>query len=245
MKAWIISLFLFMPVIIYGQNSILNTDEQEEIKYPDFYPTFSFEKNTYEINLTITDTVIIVKKNTNKNRYAAKVNVEVNIPDLQDTLLLYLFNQYVPTKWFESDTDPLNTYLYSIGLNFIVENTSNNIIQAQVQIIHGSYVRKNAETRIDNSRHFVTSKQIIKFKRLNKEEQRNYDLAKYEITNETQSLVLHPLIGSFHYLPEGEYYLYFVYSFTWNDRNMTQDEYADSRTFKGNFVSNKVKLIVE
>ena len=51
MKTYIISLFLFLPIIIYGQNS-------------------------HEIFMSITDTVIIKKDYP----YATKVNVKINVP---------------------------------------------------------------------------------------------------------------------------------------------------------------------
>ena len=60
MKKTTILLFLFIPVIIYCQN-------------------------THEINFRITDTVII-KKNY---PYATKVNVEINVRNFQDTFFLY------------------------------------------------------------------------------------------------------------------------------------------------------------
>jgi len=244
------NLFLFFLLLFYicgfAQNSTLDVEDQKEIKYPDFYPVF--ELSDFEVNLLITDTVIVVKKSTNKNRYAAKVNVEFNISDMQDTIFLYLFNQYVPTKWFEFDSDPFNTFKYSIGLNYIVEDTDNNIMPTP-------FILSDSKVEIigREKRNFVTSRQKIKFKELNKEKQRIYDLAKYEIVNETQNLVLYPLVGIHHfYLPKGEYYLYFIfyilyfiYSLTTSDRNMTNAESTDSRTFKGNFISNKVKLIVK
>ena len=74
-----------------------------------------------------------------------------------------------------------------------------------------------------------------------------YDLAQYEIANKKQRVTIYPLLGSFHhYLPKGEYYLYFVYAFNPKPRFILKDiPIIDHRIFKGNFISNKVKLIVE
>ena len=73
---------LFFSICCFAQNSISNIKEQKEIKYPDFYPTYSLEQNIFEVNLSVTDTVIIVKKSTRRHQYAAKVNVEINVPEL-------------------------------------------------------------------------------------------------------------------------------------------------------------------
>ena len=219
MKAWIISLFLLMPVIILGQNPI-------------------------EINLSITDTVITVKKNTNKNRYAAKANVEINVPDLQDTLFIYLFNKYVSAGFYR-DIEPFDNYKEKSaeGLNFILEDKNHHIIENRLTLV--SYVNFKAETRAMRTRAFVNSKLEIKNKVLNDIELRNYRLAKYEITNETQSLVLYPLLGRNFILSKGEYYLYFVYVFNpeFPYIGFSASIASDSRTYKGAFVSNKVKLI--
>ena len=218
MKAYIISLFLFIPVIIFGQN-------------------------THEINLTITDTVITVKKSTKRNKYAAKVNVKINVPDLEDTLSLYFFNKYIPAGSFSGE-EPFDEFYKStyIGLNYIVEDKNHNVIR--VRTISGGSIYQ--EKRI-----FVTSKQRIKLKKLNKEQQHNYDLAKYEIINEQQCLESYPLLSGVttNVLSKGEYYLYFVYvfksEFPYVGLFEAEEVAKNSRIFKGSFVSNKVKLIVK
>jgi hypothetical protein len=107
------------------------------------------------------------------------------------------------------------------------------------EIIFVSYKNSEVEIKNLNSRDFVTSKSRIKKKLLTFQEQRDYDLAKYAIYDEKQKFVLYPLIGKGHfYLPKGEYYLYFVYSY----HNEMQ---FNSKVFNGSFVSNKVKLIVK
>ena len=215
-KAWIILLFLFIPVIIFGQN-------------------------THEINLTITDTIIFVKKSTKRNRYAAKVNVEINVPNLHDTLFLDNFKKYV-SAGFYSDIEPFNSVDYSVeGLNYIVENKYHSIIPVPFTLGGDITKIRGREKRI-----FVTSSLKIKFRPLNKEEPRNYDRAKYEITEEKQCLILYPLLSIHTYsrLSKGEYYLYFVYVFVPNPVFLGRVA-NDSSVFKGSFVSNKIKLIVE
>ena len=206
MKTYIISLFLFLSATVWGQNA-------------------------FEINLSITDSVLILKENRKNNQYAVKVNVEINVPNLQDTLFLYFFKKYVPTISF-NDRDPFDYYKNSvIGLNFIVEDKNEYIM-----ISKGMSLPPPLRTRA-----FVTSKLKIKYKALNDFKIRNYDLAKYIITNEKQSLILYPLLGEYLNLSKGEYYLYFVYAFNAPDTSGKDN----GKRFIGNFVSNKVKLIVK
>ena len=213
-KVWIISFFLFIPVIIFGQN-------------------------THEINLTITDTIIFVKESTKRNRYAAKVNVEINIPNLQDSLFLYYFNKYVPTGYY-SDDDPFDNWKNSVdGFSFIIENKYNNILRVPFTL--GGDTRK---IKSREKRNFVDSKLKIKLRRLDDIELRDYNRSKYEIVNEKQSLVLYPLLGHNFSLYKGEFYLYFVYAFVPNPFFWGAIA-NDNSVFKGSFVSNKVKLIVE
>ena len=226
MRAIIISLLLFIPVTVWGQNA-------------------------YEVNLSITDTLITVKESTRKNRYAAKVNVEINIPNLQDSLFLYYFKKYVPAGSF-SEEEPFDEFYKStyIGLNYIVEDKNQRIMKGFVLLTYPSFANPRTERRIINSRSFVTSKMQIEKRLLNNFEQRDYDLAKYEITNEKHSLILYALFGDHHYnLPKGEYYLYFVYvfkpEFPYVGLFEAEAVAKNNRIFKGSFVSNKVKLIVE
>jgi len=222
MKSYIISLFLFIPVIIFGQN-------------------------THEINLTITDTVITVKEGTRRNRYAAKVNVEINVPNLHDTLFLYNFNKYVSAAFFHNE-EPFDEYYkdpyFFRGLYFFLEDKNQNTLRNEMILI--SFARRKDERKSLNSRNFVTSKMQIKKKVLNYFEQRDYDLAKYEITNEKQSLILYPLLGRHPRLSQCEY-LYFVYVFepVFPYIGLPANIANDSHTFKGYFVSNKIKLIVK
>ena len=210
MKIFFVFLCLFLSEVIFGQS-------------------------VREIYLSITDTVIVVKKSKYKHRYSAKVNVEIYAPNLRDTLLLYSFNKFVPTDVFVSNISFDKDKKTFMGLLYILEDNDKQIMQAEGQICLGSFKKFEDEIRSINKRPFVTSKQKIKYILLNDIDERlEYDRAKYEISNKTQSLVLFPLIGEYHsYLPKGEYYIYFIYSFLikWGDTN--------------SFVSNKVKLIVK
>jgi len=204
-------------------------------------------QNAHEINLYITDTVIVKKKTKNSSQYAVKVNTEIDVRNLQDTLFLYSFNKYVFPSIFHSDLSP-DGYKTSMGLIFIIEDKNNQIISPRST--HNSYAKEKDETRINNSRIFVSSKQKIKYKKLNDEERRNYDRAKHVISSEKQNLELYLIFyytsGSFntyHNLPKGEYYLYFAYSSYYVPPS--SDKIDVNKIFRGNFVSNKVKLIVE
>ena len=213
-KRLILLLFLFIHIFIYGQNS-------------------------HEVYLTITDTVVTLKENINTKRnrisYAAKVNIEINVPDLQehDTIFLSRFNNYVSTVPFFGGENPFDSYKeYSIGLNYILEDINNNTLQSQAPIF---------ERSLNN---FVSSDLIIEHNYLNASEKVDYHSKIYEINNKSQSLELFPLIGDYHYLHKGEYYLYFVYAYNglliWG----RPDEH-DSKEFRGYIISNKIKLIVE
>ena len=218
MRAIIISLLLFIPVTVWGQNA-------------------------FEVSLSITDSVIYVKEGIKNNSYSVKVDVEINVSNLHDTLFLYRFYKYVSAGFF-NDEEPFddfykNTYP-TIGLNYILENKYHHIIERK--FILTSYASRKAEKRAMRTRAFVTSNLKIKRRVLNDIELSDYDFAKYEITNEKQISVLYPLFGR---LRKGEYYLYFVYVFVPNPHPLFYQNINDSRTFKGTFVSNKVKLIVK
>jgi len=221
MKQIIILLILFLPFNILGQNVV-------------------------SVNMSITDPVIVVKKSKNRNQYAAKVNVQINVTDLTDTIFLYSFNKYVTTNEFFCDMSLFDAHRESsIGLQYIVEDKNDHIMESKF-IRFVSYKYLEDEIRSLNTRMFVSSKLKIENRLLNGIEQKDYDRAKYEINNEKQRLMLYPLLGKFHYyLPKGEYYLYFVYSFNPNLRYVQKDITNDRRIFNGSFVSNKVKLIVK
>ena len=148
MKKIIVFLLLFVPTVICGQD-------------------------TFEINLSITDTVIVAKKDRRGFRYAAKVNVEINVPNLQNTIFLYRFNNYVPTSGFFSDMNPFENYKNSaIGLHFIIEDKDQYMIIAESMSLPPP-----------SRTPFVNSRQRIKWRVLNDIESRNYSISKYEIVN--------------------------------------------------------------
>jgi len=218
-----------------------------------FLPSITLGQNTVSVNMSITDTVVVVKKSKNRSRYAAKVNVEISVPDFAESMFLFSFNKYVASNEFICDMNPFDNYRESsIGLQYIVEDKNNHIMKIDA-ITFVSYKHPVDELEIMNTRRFVSSKQKIEYRLLNDIEQSDYDRAKYKIDNGKQSLMLYPLLGSFHYyLPKGEYYLYFVYSFNNNLVHfppativLDSNKPVDYKIFNGSFVSNKVKLIVK
>jgi len=224
MKKLVIVIFLLLPMFIYCQNP-------------------------YEMNLSITDTVIIAKKLIKKKVkksyiYAIKVNAEINAPNMQDSLFLYSFNKYVSSFSFFNNYIKSNLYKeISVGLMYVIEDKNNQIIIPAFELV--SYKKEKDLIRNSNSRIFVSPKLRIIRRLLTEQEQRDYDLAKHVIDSKKQSLELFPLLGEYHNnLPKGEYYLYFVYSYHSNALPIGNIA-DDSRTFRGYFVSNKVKLIVE
>ena len=213
------------------------------------FSTNVLAQEVFNINLSITDTLIIRKKVKKSYKYAIKINAELNIPKLQDSVVLYSFNKYVSSNFFDVNNFRPDKYKYfSTRLSYVIEDTNNQIIDAPHYFV--SYVKSKVETRIRNERMFVSPKLKIERKLLTIQEQRDYDLAKYVIYSEKHSLVLYPLLGEYHSsLPKGEYYLYFVYSY-YNLRvpppeMIVEGKLDEGNVFRGYFVSNKVKLIVE
>jgi len=201
-------------------------------------------QNTHEINFIITDTLVIGKNYP----YATKVNVEINVRNFRDTLFLYNFNKYVSPSIFLNNLNSDRYKKNSMELTFVIEDKNNRIISPGYELV--SYEKDKDITRISNSRIFVSSKQKIKYRKLNDEEQRNYDREKYKISSTKQNLELYLIFYyisgtsiAYHILPKGEYYLYLAYS---NYYAPPSNEQIDvSKIFKGSVVSNKVKLIVE
>jgi len=199
-------------------------------------------QNTFDINLSISDTVIIIKKAKMNYKYAIKVNSEIHVNNLQDSLFLYSINKNVPSYFFINDFSIDIFFKYSTGLIYIIEDSKGHIIIPFFEFV--SYKKEKDEIKNSNSRLFVSPRLKIERRLLTAQEQREYDLAKYIIHREKQRLELFPLLGEYHSdLPKGEYYLYFVYSY--HSRILPVNIADDSRLFRGYFVSNKVKLIVE
>jgi hypothetical protein len=220
-----------------------------------FVSVTAFPQNTFEINLSITDTVIVAKKLIKKrgvkksDLYAIKVNAELNVPMLQDSVVLHSFNEYVSSSFFLFNDFQSNIYKKtSTGLMYVIENKEGNIIPAYFAFV--SYENPKVDIKRRNERIFLSPKLRIERRLLNEQEQQDYDLAKYVIHSKKQSLKLYPLLGKYHFnLPKGEYYLYFVYS-DYNPRVLSPDMRVKGKLDEGNvfrdyFISNKVKLIVE
>jgi len=206
-------------------------------------------QDVFEINLSIVDTLVIKKKAKNSSKYAVKVNVVINVPMLQDSVVLHSFNKYVSSHFFSLSNLQLDRYKeISIGLMYVIEDKEGKIITAHFALV--SYEDPKVDIRIRDERIFLSPKLKIERRLLTEQEQRDYDIAKYVIRNKKQSLELYPLLGEYHFnLPKGEYYLYFVYS-DYNPRVPPPDmrvegKLDDGNIFRGYFVSNKVKLIVE
>ena len=211
-------------------------------------------QEVFNINLSITDTAIMVKKIRVKKikrstLFAIKINAELNVPMLKDSVIFHSFNKYVPSHFFAvSDLKPDSYKYFSIPFMYVIEDKEGKIIPAYFALV--SYAKSEVETRIRNERMFVSPKLEIERKLLTEQEQRDYDLAKYVVYNKKHSMVLYPLLGEYHFnLSKGEYYLYFIYS-DYNPRvpppeMMVEGKLDDGNVFRGYFVSNKVKLIVE
>jgi len=214
-----------------------------------FFSANVIAQDVFEVNLSITDTKIVKKKAKNRQKYAIKINAEINVPMLQDSVILHSFNKYVPSHFFGlSDLSPNSYKYFSTPLMYVIEDKEGKIINARFELV--SYENQKVEIRRMNERLFVSPKLRIERRLLNAQEQHDYDLAKYVIRNEKQNLELYLLLGEYHSnLPKGEYYLYFVYS-DYNPRVPPLDmrvegKLDDGNIFRGYFVSNKVKLIVE
>ena len=210
-----------------------------------FFSINIIAQEVFEINLSITDTVIIRKKVKKNYKYAIKVAVEINVQNVQDSLFLYSFRKYVTSLYFINDFSPDTYKNYSTGLLYVIEDENNHIIPPPFPSHSSGITLKHLKKRM-NERRFVTSKLKIKHKLLNEQEKQDYDFPKYVITNENQSLELFPLFGEYHYdLPKGDYFFYFVYSWLPPTNAWDNTLPIDDRAFRGYFVSNRVKLIVE
>jgi len=214
-----------------------------------FFSINLIAQDVIEINLSITDTMIARKKVKKNYKYAVKVNAEINVPNFQDSVIFYTFNKYVPSNTFVCEFSPETYKTRSLGLLYVIEDKNSNIIAPPLPPLPDSYGKKIFNRM--NERFFVSSKLKIERKLLNEKELRDYDLAKYVISNENQKLVLYPLLGECHWygLTKGEYYLYFVYS-NYNlqvphPEMRVKGILDEGNIFRGYFVSNKVKLIVK
>jgi len=212
-------------------------------------PIIIFCQNPFMFDFKITDSVIIKKKHP----YATKVNIEIDFIDFQDTMFLYLFNNCVRTipwwndsivNYYSKDENFINPNDY-VGLVYQLMNENNQVISGNFPYVFLSPRKEEKENSIGI---FINSKQKFVKKRIKDENIHDYFLSKFEINNQKQKITLYPLLDEYHKnLPKGVYYLFFIYSFNPKpfEGAWFEEMRKDSRTFKGNIVSNKVKLIVE
>lgn len=193
------------------------------------FPTHLFAQNTHEVNLRISDTSIVGKNYP----YATKVNLEINITDFQRPIFLYYFHNPVFSNM-------------KIGLSYILEDENHKIVAWHSDWFSLLYNKPENKPKCMSTGFFINSKNKIIKKNVHGRKSNDYELAKFEINNPKQNVELYLMLGIFHKdLPKGEYYLYLVYSFNPTSMYMLKDIVSDTRNFKGNAISNKVKLIIE
>jgi hypothetical protein len=210
-------------------------------------PAIIFCQNSFNIDLKITDTLIIKKQHP----YATKINLDISISNFQDTIFLYLFSKCVSTFVFWSDSI-INFYSRNdvdfddfrnhVGLVYQLVDENNEVISGDF-----IFIIRNP-SKYNSTGTFVNSKQKYVKKRIKDENIHEHFLARYEINSPNQKVFLYPIFDEHHKeLPKGVYYLYFVYSFNPKPQQGTwfEEIIKDDRTFKGSVVSNKVKLIVK
>lgn len=215
-----------------------------------FLTATTYCQNTHEIIFRITDPVVIKKEYPN----ATKVHAEITVQDLQDTLFFYYFSKYVSPPYLIMDGLSDLYREKTMGLNYVIEKRNKRIISTKLT---GSSFRNHEDEFNDAiSRTFVSAEQRYIRKQLNEKEMLDYDLAKYEISNESQELELFLILNGYGYclpLTKGKYYLYFVYSYYETSDNITfypssfrnTSRPDESKIFRGYFISNKVRFIVE
>ncbi|MCL2291135.1 MAG: hypothetical protein FWC34_10640 [Bacteroidetes bacterium] len=139
------------------------------------------------------------------------------------------------------------SYMHSgLGLFYVLEDENHQIVVWYPDWYSLLYKDPKNEPKCMSTGFFVNSKQKIIRRRVPDRKSNDYDLAKYEISKQIQKDAVYLMLGIYHKdLPKGEYYLYLYYSFEPSKRYALKDIVNDSRTFKGYFVSNKVKLIIE
>lgn len=215
-----------------------------------FYCLPIFAQGDYKIEIEILDSLLV----KNKRQQAVKVNVIIKNTQYDDTLYLYKFNKVVHTSDFVMAYLDLNLFNNSsVGLNFIITDLEGIKIQAN-SINHISYKKSETEIESTYKRIFINRSNLkIRYKLLKDKKQRDeYDIGKYIVTQNSQKLELYPLIDHYYNLTAGEYYLYFVYSYSKDKTNKhlfnnicSSENSDDNKVFNGSFVSNKVKLIIK
>jgi len=224
-------------------------------------PAIMYCQNTHEISFRITDSVIVKKDYP----YATKINLEISVPDFQNTFYLYSFPNYIDATdrlgydnlsedikelyapMLEKGMISLN-FFESMGSNYVLEGENGKIIKIYFDFFNllCREMPKGRRIPCDGIGTFINSKQKIIRKKINPKERLEYNFAKYEVNNSRQNISIYLLLSIYHKdLPKGVYWLYLTYSYNPAPNCYYQDIVNDSRTFKGKIVSNKVKLIVE
>ena len=238
-KTLLLIIALFFSIYGFAQNSLL----------------FFVKDKPHEIKLTIIDTVIVKRDYP----FATKINAQINVPDLHDTMFMYNFYRCVGSSDFFYYNKDYYEKLYldeessgmsispghSVGLKYVLEDENHEIMNTYSDYFSLLYKYPDDDARNDITGIFVNSRQKIIRKKLNWKKEDDYVLAKYEINCQSQIVTLNLLLSVYHNnLPQGEYYLYLFYSFNPGPKYYRKDLEND-RTFNGTIVSNKIKLIVK
>jgi hypothetical protein len=170
-----------------------------------------------------------------------------------DTVHFYKFYQNTPSLPFVFDFISLNKYKgSSVGLNYLIENESGDIIEAK-EVVQPSFV--NAKDEIDNTvRKEQVNKKSLKVKKvkIDSDKLHAYQLSKLMVSGNDTVVDLYPLLSSYHDLASGKYKIFLFYSFSdtiskapptlslWD-----KDKPEEAHIYKGVIVSNKINLIVK
>lgn len=208
-------------------------------------------QNKPKVYLEIKDTLIVLKP----KQESVKINVKLIVLDNEnDTLTFYGFKKFVPSNMFIFDSNSLNRYnTSSTGLIYLIEDENRNIIEAR-ENLHSSYRYVEDELRASNWVSFVDTKSLKISQKVISDynELHNYELAKIQVSGESQTFELYPLLKKYHTLSKGKYFLYLYYSFNSSVslKAPTSEEWDsykpdDGKIFKGTFSSNKLQLIIK
>lgn len=173
--------------------------------------------------------------------------------DKLDTVYFYKFYQNTPSLPFVFDSITLNKYKgSSVGLNYLIENESGDIIEAK-EVMQPSF--ENAKDEINNTvRKEQVNKKLLKVKRvkIDYDKLHAYQLSKLMVSDNDTVVDLYPLLSSYHDLPSGKYKIFLFYSFSdtiskapptlnlWD-----KDKPEEALIYKGVILSNKINLIVK
>jgi len=211
-------------------------------------PAIIYSQSKSEIIFKIIDSVI-VKKNC---PYATKINLEISVPDFQDTIFLYRFFKCIGSYALSAHAqEVLNSYgaypnfgFDYMTMEYVIENEDYEVIDSDSVFFNILNKKIRTFRTRESIGTFVNSKQQIIRKKLNDRQRIKYNLAKYKISKPKQNVALYLLLCEYHpNLPKGEYYLYITYYFSPSWQSILNVN--DTKIFKHKVVSNRVKLIVE